>query len=290
MAGKLSGSRALITGATGELGVALARAFCSEGASLLLTARDEAKLRRLAESLTPAGDASVATFVCDLGAPDGPAALVEHTRRNFAAIDILINNAALLGPAGPAWENDSDAWEAAFRVNFLVPARLCRDLMPLLARSPKGASIINLSGGGATSPRPNFTSYGAAKAALVRFSETLAVEAAPLGVRVNAIAPGIMRSRMTEDLVEQGESRSGSGEFRKAREVLEQGGTDPEKPAALAVLLASDAGKEVTGKLISAAWDPWADLPLHAAELRSSDIYTLRRIVPEDRGLNWSKS
>ena len=150
-------------------------------------------------------------------------------------------------------------------MNLLVPVQLCRGLIPMMNR---GGAIINISGGGATSPRPNFTAYGTAKAALVRFSETLAVEAAPLGIRVNSIAPGIMRTRMVEQVAAIGE-RSGTQEFRKAQEVMTQGGTPPEKPAELAVFLASERCAGITGKLISAAWDPWHELPEHAAQLRN---------------------
>jgi 3-oxoacyl-[acyl-carrier protein] reductase len=151
-------------------------------------------------------------------------------------------------------------------------------------------SIINISGGGATSPRPNFTAYAASKAALVRFSETLAIEAAGRGVRVNCIAPGIMRTRMVEQVVELGAKLSGAQEYRKAQDVMERGGISPGTPAELAVLLASERSQSITGKLLSAAWDPWREAPGHAGELAASDIYTLRRIVPEDRGLNWGHS
>lgn len=288
MGGILNGCHAVITGATGGLGSALARAFWAAGASVLLTARDAARLQELADSLAPSERQTKSVHATDLAAPGAAVALAAHVERNFPSISVLVNNAAVLGPVGPAWENDRDDWAKAFHMNFFVPVQLCQILVPLLANA-KGASIINISGGGATSPRANFTSYGAAKAALARFTETLAIEAAPLGIRVNSIAPGIMRTRMLEALVQHGAERSGTGEFSKAREVLEQGGTPPEAPARLAVLLASEESQGITGRLISAAWDPWLDLPHHAADLRDSDIYTLRRILPADRGLNWSK-
>jgi NAD(P)-dependent dehydrogenase (short-subunit alcohol dehydrogenase family) len=264
--------KVLITGATGGLGQALASAFRNAGAELLLTGR----------RIDPAEG-----FACDLAQPEGVDRLIAAVRSRWESLDVLINNAGVLGPVGPAWENDWQEWEATVHLNLLVPVKLCRGLIPMMTR---GGSIINISGGGAASPRPNFTAYGTAKAALVRFSETLAVETGALGIRVNCIAPGIMRTRMVEQIATLGAERSGAQEFRKAREVMTQGGTPPETPAELAVMLASEHGRSITGKLLSAAWDPWRDLAEHADDLRTSDVYTLRRVVPADRHMKWGSN
>jgi 3-oxoacyl-[acyl-carrier protein] reductase len=124
----------------------------------------------------------------------------------------------------------------------------------------------------------------------VRFSETLAVETKMLGIRVNCIAPGIMRTRMVEQVAGMDAGRCGAQEFSKAQDVMANGGTPPEGPAELAVMLASERGKGINGKLLSAAWDPWRELPAHADEILSSDVYTLRRIVPSDRQMTWGKN
>ena len=286
-AGALAGLNAFITGATGGLGRALSRAFWSAGANLLLSGRSKDRLQQLGHGLPAREGQTLHLVECDLAVPDGAAALVAGVRERWKRLDVLVNNAGILGPVGPLWENEWDAWTAAMMLNLMVPVQLCRSLIPLMSR---GGSVINISGGGATSPRPYFSAYGSAKAALVRFSETLAVETAPLGIRVNCIAPGIMRTRMVEQVVEIGATRAGSQEHRKAEEVLKTGGTPPETPAELAVLLASEHGRAITGKLLSAAWDPWKDLPDHVADLAKSDVYTLRRIVPSDRGMKWGKN
>jgi len=285
-AGALAGLNAFITGATGGLGRALSRAFWSAGANLLLSGRSKDRLQQLGHGLPAREGQTLHLVECDLAVPDGAAALVAGVRERWKRLDVLVNNAGILGPVGPLWENEWDAWTAAMMLNLMVPVQLCRSLIPLMSR---GGSVINISGGGATSPRPYFSAYGSAKAALVRFSETLAVETAPLGIRVNCIAPGIMRTRMVEQVVEVGATLAGAQEHRKAQEVLETGGTPPETPAELAVLLASERGKAITGKLLSAAWDAWTDLPEHADDLSKSDVYTLRRIVPSDRGMKWGK-
>ena len=126
-----------------------------------------------------------------------------------------------------------------------------------------------------------------AKAALVRFTETLALEAADRGIRVNAISPGILNTEMVEAVVRAGPVNAGE-DYARVLEVKRTGGQPPEKAAALAYYLASPASQGITGRLISAVWDPWTTLDAHVEELRLSDIYTLRRITPEDRGKQWT--
>jgi 3-oxoacyl-[acyl-carrier protein] reductase len=281
---ELAGRNVLITGATGGLGRALSVAFWNAGASLLLSGRSAERLQELCLALPRKTGQTIDWIECDLADPDGAPALIADVRARRERLDALINNAGTLGPVGPVWENDWHAWTAATYLNLLVPIQLCRGLIPMLV---PGSSILNISGGGATSPRPGFTAYAASKAALVRFSETLAVETASLGIRVNCIAPGIMRTRMVEQLVALGADHAGAAEFRKASEVMEKGGTPPEVPAELAVMLVSERGKDISGKLLSAAWDPWRELADHADDLVNTDLYTLRRIVPEDRNLKW---
>jgi 3-oxoacyl-[acyl-carrier protein] reductase len=150
-----------------------------------------------------------------------------------------------------------------------------------------GGSIVNLSGGGATSPRPNFSAYATAKAALVRFSENLAREAAPLGVRVNCVAPGALNTDMLRDVLLAGRERAGP-EYERALEREKKGGDPPEEAARLVAFLLSDESRAITGRLISAVWDPWRSLMEHEDELRESDLFTLRRIGLADRGKEWA--
>lgn len=279
----MQGFRALITGASRGLGRAIALEFWTSGASLALVARDAASLDRLAAELPPRETQQAIVIPADLSDPAAPAAIFHRLRETWDHLDALVNNAAIAGPIGPAWENDWPAWQQTIHVDLLAPVALCRLAVPLMR---PGSAIVNLSGGGATGPRPNFSAYGTAKAALVRFTETLAVEAAPLGIRANAIAPGVMATEMLEAVVHAGAENAGE-DYQRALDVKRSGGQPPEKAAALAWYLASPASEGITGRLISAVWDPWMQLADHSTELQGSDIYTLRRIVPEDRGKQW---
>jgi len=146
--------------------------------------------------------------------------------------------------------------------------------------------IVQLSGGGATNPLPGLSAYAASKAAVVRFAETLAQELREHHVDVNSVAPGALNTRMLDEVLAAGPELVGQGFYERALEQQRTGGVPLERGAALAVWLASAASDGVTAKLLSAVWDPWSELPQHLDDL-ASDVYTLRRIVPGDRGLDW---
>jgi 3-oxoacyl-[acyl-carrier protein] reductase len=200
-------------------------------------------------------------------------------------LDVLVNNAATQGPIGPLLENDFLAWQRTVQVNLLAPVAFCQALIPLMKKM-RGASIINLSGGGATGPRANFSAYATAKAGLVRFSETSAEELIPDGIRVNCIAPGAMKTDMLGEVLAKGDA-AGARERKLANKVFEEGGASMNRVADLALFIASDLSKGITGKLVSAMWDNWEHWPEHLQELSGSDAYTLRRIAGRDRGFTW---
>jgi 3-oxoacyl-[acyl-carrier protein] reductase len=272
----------LITGASRGLGEAIAREFWKTGANLILASRSMEVLETLRHSLLSEREGTIWLHRTDLAAPGAADELIGAARLSAGRLDVLVHNAAIVGPIGKFWENDASAWQQTLQVNLLSPAELMRAALPWMGASGGGV-VINISGGGATSPRPNFSAYATAKAALVRLSETLAAEAEPLGIRVHCVAPGAMNTEMLEAVLRSSPDAAGA-EFSKALQQKEKGGTDPAVAARLCVLLADDSVRTVTGRLFSAVWDPWERLPEIAPVLRDTDIYTLRRIVPSDRG------
>jgi NAD(P)-dependent dehydrogenase (short-subunit alcohol dehydrogenase family) len=106
---------------------------------------------------------------------------------------------------------------------------------------------------------------------------------------VNSIAPGALNTRLLDEALAAGSEKVGKTFYDRARKQKEQGGTPLDRGADLAVFLGSAASDGITGKLLSAVWDPWEKLSEHRDHLRQTDIYTLRRIVPKDRGLNWGE-
>jgi NAD(P)-dependent dehydrogenase (short-subunit alcohol dehydrogenase family) len=288
MTAPLAGRNAIITGANQGLGLEIARAYVRAGASVLICARDARLLglarEELAALATPG--AVVAAEVADVSQPADVARLTASALRVFPQVHVLVNNAGVYGPMGPIEDVDWAAWTRAMEINVNGSVLPCREILPHFKANRYG-KIVQLSGGGATSPLPRISAYAASKAAIVRFAETLALEVRAFHIDVNAIAPGALDTRMLDEVIEAGPEKVGHAFYDRMMKTKASGGTPLETGAALAVFLASAASDGITGRLLSAPWDRWAELPSHLAELEASDVYTLRRIVPKDRGFDW---
>ena len=281
---------ALITGASQGLGKQIAAAYLREGASVVICARDAALLEQTRAELAglAAAGQRVIARPCDVSKPDAVDALVRAALAELPELDILVNSAGIYGPKGPIEDNDWAAWVQAIEVDLFGAVLLCRAIVPHLKRRGRG-KIIQLSGGGATAPLPRLSAYATAKAAVVRFAETLAHEVAADHIDVNCIAPGALNTRMLDEILAAGPDAVGAEFYQRSVTQKQTGGAGLDAGAALAVFLASAASDGITGRLISAVWDPWRELAARRDELAASDIYTLRRIVPRDRGVDWDK-
>jgi 3-oxoacyl-[acyl-carrier protein] reductase len=285
----LSGRSAIITGANQGLGRAIAASFVEVGASVLLVARGEDLLRQTEQELrarTAWPGQQVHSIRGDVSEPDNCTAIVERAHEVLSEVTILVNNAGIYGPMGSLEEVDWKAWVEAVQVNLFGTALMCRATIPLMREQNYG-KIINLSGGGATAPLPRISAYASSKAAVVRLTETLAEELRDAHVDVNAIAPGALNTRLLDEVLAAGPHKVGQDFYDRSLKQRNQGGVPLDKGAALTVFLASAASDGITGRLLSAIWDDWAHLPERREQLARSDIYTLRRIVPEDRGGKW---
>jgi NAD(P)-dependent dehydrogenase (short-subunit alcohol dehydrogenase family) len=279
---------AIITGANQGLGLAISRKYVQAGASIVMCARNEELLmtaqKELASSLRP--EQVIEAAVADVSDASSVEQLVKGTLQRFGRIDILVNNAGVYGPMGPIEIVDWAQWIRAVEINLFGSVLMCRAVLPAMKQQRKG-KIIQLSGGGATNPLPNISAYAVSKAAIVRFVETLAEEVRESHIGVNAIAPGALNSRMLDEVLAAGPEKVGRAFFDRALKQKDSGGTGFDPGAELAVFLGSDASNGITGKLISAVWDNWMHWSEHADELRTSDVYTLRRITGRDRGFSW---
>jgi len=287
---KLTGRTAVITGANQGLGLAIAEEFVREGACLLICARDEQKLTAAKSSLDDlcVGDQQVIALPVDVSSADDVEELISVAVGHFQQIEILVNNAGVYGPLGLIEEIDWDEWARAVQINLFGSVLMVRALLPHF-KSNRYGKIIQLSGGGATSPLPRISAYAASKAAVVRFAETLAEEVRGMGIDVNAIAPGALNTRLLDQVLEAGPGTVGEGFFYRSQKQKEEGGASLETASRLVAFLASSESDGITGKLISAVWDPWQDFPDHINELTETDIYTLRRITPRERGMDWGE-
>jgi NAD(P)-dependent dehydrogenase (short-subunit alcohol dehydrogenase family) len=286
----LEGRAALVTGANQGLGLAIARAYVEAGASVFLCARNGAMLERAraeVEALASDGQRVLAA-PADVSRPHDVDALARAALAAFPGLQVLVNNAGVYGPKGLVEDVDWDAWVEAVAINVFGSVLTCRALLPHLKRQRYG-KIVQLSGGGATNPLPRLSAYAASKAAIVRFAETLAEEVREDGIDVNAIAPGALNTRLLDEVLASGPERVGAAFFDRALKQKEDGGAPLTRGADLAVFLASAESDGLTGRLLSAVWDPWERLDDRREALAGSDVYTLRRIVPRDRGFDWDQ-
>jgi NAD(P)-dependent dehydrogenase (short-subunit alcohol dehydrogenase family) len=284
----LAGRAAVITGSNQGLGFAIAKAYVDAGASVVLCARDAALLeearRTLSASASP--NQKVVAVPADVSVPEDVERLAAEAFNAFQQVHVLVNNAGVYGPLGLSDEVDWNAWTRAMAINVNGSVLPCRAFVPHFKKHGYG-KIVQLSGGGATNPLPRISAYAASKAAIVRFAESLALEVRPFGIDVNAIAPGALDTRLLDEVIAAGPEVVG-GEFHdRMVRTKRDGGTPLDRGAALAVYLGSAASDGITGRLLSAVWDPWPTLHERRDDLDRTDVYTLRRIVPKDRGLSW---
>jgi NAD(P)-dependent dehydrogenase (short-subunit alcohol dehydrogenase family) len=300
---RLSGLNAVITGGSQGLGKAIAQHFLAEGANVVICARDAQMLAKTAGELEarlgeetnsnragatsrPKGELDARKLLakaCDVSSEEQVQDLIDFALSELGSVHVLVNNAGVYGPMGPTETVSLSEWRRALDINLygvLIPARA---IIPHFKRAGRGKIII-LSGGGATNPLPNVSAYAASKAAVARLMETLAEELRPFHVDVNGIAPGALATRLVDEVLAAGPEKVGQVFYEKNKKWKEDGATPLELGAGLAVYLASSESDGITGKLISAQWDPWPRLHEHREALAKSDIYCLRRIVPEDRG------
>ena len=202
-------------------------------------------------------------------------------------VDGLIACAGLQGEVGPAHLADPTKWSATVRANLDGTFFAFRAFHALLSRAPRRAKIVAFTGGGATKARANFSAYAAAKTGVVRLVETLAEELRGQPIDLNSIAPGAINTRLTDEVLALGPKVVGAVEFAAAQQQKASGGASMEKVLGLVEWLLSPASDGISGRLLAAPWDPWATLGAHSAELATSDVYTLRRILPEERGKNF---
>lgn len=179
---------AVVTGASGALGAVVARRLLDAGARVVLPDRDPARLNRDFPELASAADRALAPE-CEITEPESVDGLVHAALERFGRIDLLVNAAGAFRGGRPLHETDVATWEQMWRINATAPFLLCRAVVPAMLAQGGGA-IVNVASGSALSGTPGAAAYSAAKAAVLRLTESLSAEVKARGVRVNAVLPG----------------------------------------------------------------------------------------------------
>jgi NAD(P)-dependent dehydrogenase (short-subunit alcohol dehydrogenase family) len=276
----VSAPRVLVTGGSMGIGRAVAEELAAHGAELLLVARGAAALDE-ARAALPGGPHETAAL--DVSDEDAWQELAGRVGR----LDGLVTAAGVLDPVGPIGAYDPKDFRRTVEINLLGTLLAVHHCLPAL-RATRGA-VVTLSGGGATGPLPRYDAYAASKAAIVRLTENLASELAEEGIRVNAVAPGFVATRIHDATLSAGPDAAGPEYFARTEHDLAEGGVPASEAAQLVRLLLDREATPFSGKLLSAQWDPWRDPAFRRRLASEPDLATLRRIddvffasVPEE--------
>ena len=275
MAGsRLAGSVAIVTGGGRGLGRVFAARLASEGAAVGLVARSAEQLNEVAHSLSAN---KVATAVADVTDEVALRQAIGEIEQALGATDLLVNNAGVLGEPGFAWDSDPDAWWRAMEINVRGVFLGCRIVIPtMIARG--GGRIVNITSNAGIHRWPTMSAYSVSKAAVVKFSENLALECKSTGVRVWGLHPGLTAIGLTDEPhYRQAEAGSIAGNIRAWVEAeFEAGrGVDPSAGADLLVRVAAGDADSLSGCHLT-VHDDLDALVANAETIRRNDFQTLR--------------
>jgi NAD(P)-dependent dehydrogenase (short-subunit alcohol dehydrogenase family) len=259
---------AIVTGAGRGVGRAIAESLATAGAAVGLAARSHRELEAVADRLGRAGARALAvpTDVTDRLAVDR---LVDAIVQAFGPPDLLVNAAGAWGEVGPVETADADKWWRDVEVNLRGTFLCTRAVLPLMTSRGVGR-IVNVSSYAAIAPRPHATAYSASKAAVLRFSDSLAAELEGSGVRVFAVSPGFVRTRLVDDVAASEAGRRYLPELVTRTEALE-----PERAGYLVAQIAGGRLDPLGGRFLHVL-DDVEDLLRRIKEIEEKDLYTLR--------------
>ncbi len=240
---QLKNKVAIVTGGSRGIGKAIAEVFAREGATAIICGRKQNSLDEVATQLKGL-PGSVVPMPCHVGKLEEVERLVDSTRREYGKIDILVNNAATNIAQGPGIEMDDGQFDKMVEVNLKSAYRLTRLVAPGMCQRGSG-SIINIASIAGLRPQYHGLLYSMTKAALIMMTQSYAVELGPLGVRVNAIAPGLIQTVLSEYYWKD-ESK---WQHMLERQPIKHLG-QPMEVAEVALLLASDGSSYLTGQTI----------------------------------------
>lgn len=241
----LEGKIAIITGSSKGIGEAIARAFAENGATVVISSRKQEACDELAKTFQADGLKAIA-IACHVGNAEDRKALVEKTIAELGGVDILVNNAGTNPVFGPIEEATETVFDQIMNVNVKAPWDLANLCLPSM-KSRGNGSIINISSVESELPENGLGIYSVSKAAVTMLTKSQAKEWGKLGVRVNAICPGLIKTKFSaalwknEDILKQIQEESPIGRMGEADEI-----------SGLALLLASSAGSFITGSIMMA--------------------------------------
>jgi len=275
--GLLDSKVIVIAGGSLGIGFEVAKKCTEEGATLIIAARNRNDLSNALAELKKNSDKNHNSYSLDVSNFNTVKEFARWCSENYTEINGMVNCAGIYGPIGKITQVDMQKFTEAIQINFLGTVYLC-SVFAKLIKSKTRKKIVNYSGGGAATPFPNYSAYAASKIAIVRFTENLAIELEEDGFDINCVAPGFVITRLHQQTLEAGEELAGKAFFENTKKQIESGGVPSEKAVNLTVFLLSEKSNGISGKFISAPWDPWEDKAFIEKLKTDKDFATLRRI------------
>jgi NAD(P)-dependent dehydrogenase (short-subunit alcohol dehydrogenase family) len=267
----LANQVAVVTGAGRGVGRTIARHLSSEGARVAVVARTPGEVEETVDLIESAGGVAVA-FALDVSDRAAVIGMVARTERRLGPIDLLVNDAAIVAPFGPSWEVDAEQWWRVLETNLYGSFLCAHAVLPGMTKRRRGR-IVNLASGVGLTPVPYGSAYVTSKAAVIRLSEALAIEAEEYGVTIFAIDPGWVSTAMTEYVIHSDQGKR----WMPWAQSIE--GTDdhvpPQRAAELVATLASGRADRLTGRYLRVS-DDLDDLIHRAQHVRDHDLHSMR--------------
>ncbi|MDQ3761003.1 MAG: SDR family oxidoreductase [Actinomycetota bacterium] len=280
----LAGSVALVTGGGRGLGRALALALAGAGAAVGLIARSPDQLAESVQLIETTGGTARAASA-DLSDPEAAATAVEKLRHDLGPVDLLVNNAGISGPVGPAWEVQEEDWWRTVEVNLRSVVLCSRLVLPEMVERRRGR-IVNLTSHAGVFRWPLASAYSVSKAAVVKFTENLGYETKRYGISVFSIHPGIVPIGLSEPtLASTAPTDSPQGRQREwVREEPAAGrGAEPHHASELLLRIATGEVDRLSGRHLS-VHDDLDALLFHTEDVLSDDLHVLRlRSLPSGK-------
>lgn len=262
---------AVVTGGGRGIGRTIAETLAGAGAAVAVLSRSADELSETVRLVQESGG-HAAAYPADVTDAKAIQSAIRGIEQSLGPINLLVNNAGTPKPLAPFAESEINEWWRGMEVNLLGPAICSRYVLPGMI-SRRGGRIINISSGAGAMAMTHFSSYVCSKTALVRFTECLALENKPYGVAVFAIAPGTVRTAMSEYSLNSAEGQKWLPWFKR---LFDEGFTvPPERPASLVLELASGRADALSGRFIS-IYDDLEQLIANAADIQQKNLNSLK--------------
>lgn len=277
MTKKLQSKKIIITGGSLGIGLAVAKECVLNGAEVIIAARNKSDLEKANGEINKLSESNHLSYSLDVSDINSVKEFAEWVKSKKIAINGLVNCAGIYGPIGKTTDVNMNEFATAINVNLLGTVYMCNIFSSLFSKD-KYKKIVNFSGGGGASPFPNYSAYASSKAAIIRFTENIALELAEEKFDINCVAPGFVITRLHQQTLLAGSETAGNSFYDNTNKQIEEGGVPPEIAAELCSFLLSDYSDGITGKFISAPWDSWKEKDFQIKLREEKDFATLRRI------------